>query len=82
MFFRTFYYCFLNVLTILVARLPERFSLWENDGNNEILEAGDIEEAGVLKVLDVVVVNLSVVEIRHVHVRWPVADTWWEESSI
>lgn len=55
-------------LTILVGGLPERLALRENDGNNEILEAGDIEEAGVLKVLDVVVVHLCVVVVRRVDV--------------
>lgn len=50
-------------LTILVGGLPERLALRENDGNNEILEAGDIEEAGVLKVLDVVVVHLRVIVV-------------------
>lgn len=55
-------------LTILVGGLPERLALRENDGNNEILEAGDIEEAGVLKVLDVVVVHLRVIVVRRVDV--------------
>lgn len=74
------YLCFSKFLTILVARLPERFALWENNGNNEILEAGDIEEAGVLKVLDVVVVNLRVIVVRHIDVWRPVAHTEWEEK--
>lgn len=69
-------------LTILVGGLPERLALRENDGNNEILEAGDIEEAGVLKVLDVVVVHLRVIVVRRVDVGWLVADTGWEESLI
>lgn len=48
-------------LTIFVARLSERFPLRENNGDNKILEAGDVEDAGVLKVLNVVVVHLGVV---------------------
>lgn len=50
-------------LTILVARLPERFAFGENNGNNEILEGGDVEEAGVLVVLDIVVVQFCVVVV-------------------
>lgn len=69
-------------LTILVARLPEGFALWENDGNNEILEGGDIKEAGVLVVLDVVVVNFSVVVAKHVNMWWVVAGTGREGRSI
>lgn len=40
-------------LTVLVARLSEGLPLRENDGHNQILEGGDVEEGGVLIVLDV-----------------------------
>lgn len=40
-------------LTVLVAGLSEGFSLGENDGHDQILEGGDVEEAGVLVVSDV-----------------------------
>lgn len=40
-------------LTVLVAGLSKGLSFGENDGNSQILEGGDIEEAGVLIVLDV-----------------------------
>ena len=43
-------------LTVLVAGLPEGLSLGEDDGNSQILEGGDVEEGGVLVVLDVFVV--------------------------
>lgn len=55
-------------LTVFVAGLPERFAFGENNCNNEILKAGDVEEARVLKVLDVVFVYLRVVEVRFVQV--------------
>lgn len=62
-------------LTILIARLPERFALGENNSNNEILEGGDIEEAGVLIVLNVVVVLFCVVFKDDLNVRREVAGT-------
>lgn len=62
-------------LTILVTRLSERFALWENYGYNEILEGGDIEEAGVLEVLDVVLIFFCFVVVRNVNGQWQVADT-------
>ncbi len=40
-------------LTVLVAGLSEGFPLGENDGHSQILKGGDIEEGGVLIVLDV-----------------------------
>lgn len=43
-------------LTVLVAGLSEWLSLGEDDGNSQILEGGDVEEGGVLVVLDVFVV--------------------------
>ena len=43
-------------LTVLVAGLSEGLSLGEDDGNSQILEGGDVEEGGVLVVLDVFVV--------------------------
>lgn len=61
-------------LTVLVARLPERFALGENNGNNEVLEGGDIEEAGVLIVLDVMVIDFCVVEVGYINVGCEVAD--------
>lgn len=59
----------MKFLTVLVAGLPEWFPLGEHNGNNEILEAGDVEEAGVLKVHDVVLVHLCVIVVRFVEVR-------------
>lgn len=73
-----FIFAFENVqsfLTVLVAGLPERFPLGEDDGNDEVLEAGDVEEAGVLKVHDVVLVRLRLVVVGFVEVRRPVAHT-------
>ena len=55
-------------LTVLVARLPERFALGEDDGDDEILEGRHVEEAGVLEVLDVVVVHFCLVVVGHVDV--------------
>lgn len=54
--------------TIFVAGLPEGLSLGENDCNDEILEGGDIEEAGVLKVLDVVLVQVGAIQVGHIQV--------------
>ena len=54
--------CF-NSRTVLVAGLSERLPLGENDGHGQILEGGDVEEGGVLVVLDVFVV----VRARHIH---------------
>ena len=69
-------------LTVLVAGLSERFALGENNGNNEILEAGDIEEAGVLKILDIVVVHFRLIVVRHIQVCCVVADAGWEQTFI
>lgn len=63
-------------LTVLVTGLPERLPLGEHNGNDEILEAGDVEEAGVLKVHDVVLVHLCVIVVGFVVVRRPVAHAW------
>lgn len=52
--------------TIFVARLSERFPLGENNGNDKILEAGNVEEAGVLKVLNVVVFHLCAIMERFI----------------
>lgn len=41
---------------VLVAGLSEWFSLGEDDGHSQVLEGGDVEEGGVLVVLDVFVV--------------------------
>lgn len=71
-----------QVLTVLVARLPEGFSFGENDGDNEILEGGDIEETGVLKVLDVVFIHFCVVEFGHVQVIRVIADAGSGEKYI
>lgn len=70
------YFKNVKVLTVLVAGLPERFPLREHNGNDEILEAGDVEEAGVLKVHDVVLVHLCVIVVGFVEVQRPVAHTW------
>lgn len=71
-------------LTILVTGLSERFALWENNGNDEILERGDVEETGVLEVLDVVFVlfSFSVVVVRNINVQWQVAGTGWGQSFV
>lgn len=61
-------------LTVLVARLPEGFAFGENDGDNEILEGGDVEETGVLKVLDVVIIHFCCVDSGHVQVIRVIAD--------
>lgn len=55
-------------LTILIARLPERFAFGENNSNNEILEGRDVEEAGVLIVLDVVLVLFRLIFKVHFNV--------------
>lgn len=70
-----FYFRYAKFLTILVAGLAERFPLGEHNGNDEILEAGDVEEAGVLKVHDVVLVHLRVIVVGFVEVWRPVAHT-------
>lgn len=74
-FFAGRFIYFLKFLTVLVAGLPERSPLWEHNGNNEILEAGDVEETGVLKVPNVVFVHLRLIVVRFIHVWWPVANT-------
>lgn len=40
------------ILTVLVAGLAERFSFGENNGNNEVLKRGDVEERGIHVVRD------------------------------
>lgn len=45
--------------TVPVARLPEGPALGEDHGHDEVLEAGDEEEGGVLVVLDVVLVVMG-----------------------
>lgn len=49
------------VLTVFVAWLSEGLPLGEDDGHDEVLEGGDVEQGGVLVVLDVVVVLRGVV---------------------
>lgn len=48
-------------LTVLVARLSEGLPFGENDGHRQILEGRDVEEGGVLVVMDVSVVNVRLV---------------------
>lgn len=67
-------------LTVFVAGLSEGFAFGENNGNNKILKAGDVEEARILKVLDVVFVYLCVVVVRLVQVGGEVADTEGEQK--
>ena len=43
-------------LTVPVAGLSEGLPLGEDDGHSQVLEGGDVEEGGVLVVLDVFVV--------------------------
>lgn len=75
------YFKHVKFLTVLVAGLPERFPLGEHNGNDEILEAGDVEEAGVLKVHDVVLVHLRAIVVGFVEVRGPVAHAWGRERK-
>lgn len=67
--------------TIFVARLPERFPLGENNSDDKILEAGNVEEAGVLKVLNVVFFLLCAIEDRFVDSCRTVADTVEGENN-
>jgi hypothetical protein len=46
------------ILTVFVTGLSEGLPLGEDDGHDEVLEGGDVEQGGVLVVLDVVVVLL------------------------
>lgn len=64
-------------LTVLVAWLSEGLSLGEDDSHYEVLERGDVEEASVLVVLNVVVVQLFglIVLLREVGERGQVAGT-------
>lgn len=43
--------------TVLVARQPEGLPFGEDNGNYEVLEAGDVEDRRVLVVPDVVLVG-------------------------
>ena len=63
-------------LTVLIARLSEGLPLGEDDGHDEVLERGDVEECSVLVVLDVVVVQLGLIKLpRDVARRGLVAGT-------
>lgn len=53
-----------TTLTALVAGLSEGLPLGENDGHGQILEGRDVEEGGVLVVLDVLVVNIGLIARR------------------
>lgn len=56
-------------LTVLVAGLSEGFAFGENDGDSQILERGDVEQAGVLVVQDVMFVHFCAVFVRQIQVR-------------
>lgn len=45
-------------LTVFITGLTEWFAFGKNNGNNEVLKAGDVEQGSVLVVLDVVFINL------------------------